>query len=794
MSFNPKNPIYSPEVSSDPSSPPTGTRGLYPKSDGWYDIDDNGKFKKILVDTDETLETDSKNIIGAINEVKNTKVDEIELERLKYYGDKDIVPSDESYFTVDESGTIIIGLSDTGITQTELVIPYVINGILITQIGDNCFLANKSITKVIIPNSVTSIGYEAFATCTSVKDVQVSNSVNSISSGLFKGCTLLSSVNIPEGVINIYSEAFLGCTSLSSINIPDSVTEIGTDAFSDCTSLSSINIPDSVKTIEIGAFGGCTSLVNVKVPNSTKYMVTSMFSGCTSLKNITIPDSVIDIEPNAFWSCTSLTKVNIPNGVTSIGSTAFENCPNLTIYCEQGSYAETYAKANNIPVIYTEVKAEVIDNKADKSTTLSGYGITDAYTKGEIDSKISNVYEIKGSSTVANLPTNPEVGDVYNITDSGTITGTEIVLSAGDNVVYTSDGWDKLAATVDLSSYATETELERLQYYGDKDIVPSDENYFAVNSTGETITGLTEEGKTQAELVIPYKINGKLITSLFSSEGTVSILYGNNVITKVVIPNSVTTIGTDAFHGCSSLTSINIPNSVTSIEDFAFQNCSSLTSINIPNGVTSIRYNAFYGCSSLTSVNIPNSVTSIEEGAFSDCFSLTSINIPNSVTSIGEGAFSYCTNLKIYCEQGSAAETYAKANNIPVVYTDINESFVKNARPYIENTIPTTEALSPNTIYDIGVQNDLTLILPTAEVGNFIQVDFLSGATATTLTVSASSSALLSDYDFTPEPNMIYSLFFDYGVLGYDETAHSNIYGWRFNYAEYTYTPDGSEG
>lgn len=478
MSFNPKNPIYSPEVSSDPSSPPTGTRGLYPKSDGWYDIDDNGKFKKILVDTDETLETDSKNIIGAINEVKNTKVDEIELERLKYYGDKDIVPSDESYFTVNATGETIIGLTDAGITQTELVIPYVINGILITQIGDNCFLANKSITKVIIPNSVTSIGYEAFATCTSLTDVQVSNSVNSISSGLFKECTLLSSVNIPEGVINIYSEAFLGCTSLSSINIPDSVTEIGTDAFSDCTSLSSINIPDSVKTIEIGAFGGCTSLVNVKVPNSTKYMVTSMFSGCTSLKNITIPDSVIDIEPNAFWSCTSLTKVNIPNGVTSIGSTAFENCPNLTIYCEQGSYAETYAKENNIPVIYT----------------------------------------------------------------------------------------------------------------------------------------------------------------------------------------------------------------------------------------------------------------------------------------------------------------------------DINESYVKNTRPYIENTIPTSGELSLNTIYDIGVQNDLTLILPTAEVGNFIQVDFLSGATAATLTVSASSSALLSDYNFTPEPNMIYSLFFDYGVLAFDETTQSNIYGWRFNFAEYTYTPNGSEG
>lgn len=179
-----------------------------------------------------------------------------------------------------------------------------------------------------------------------------------------------------------------------------------------------------------------------------------------------------------------------------------------------------------------------------------------------------------------------------------------------------------------------------------------------------------------------------------------------------------------------------------------------------------------------------------------------SVKIPAYTSDLeNDSGFADKTSVDVALEQKEDSENKGQPNGyapldangkLPDEY--LNESFVKNARPYIENTIPTTETLSPNTIYDIGVQNDLTLILPTAEVGNFIQVDFLSGATATTLTVSAASSALLSDYDFTPEPNMIYSLFFDYGALGYDETAHSNIYGWRFNYAEYTYTPDGSEG
>ena len=62
-----------------------------------------------------------------------------------------------------------------------------------------------------------------------------------------------------------------------------------------------------------------------------------------------------------------------------------------------------------------------------------------------------------------------------------------------------------------ITEKADEVELERLKYYGDKDIIPSDSSYFTVNETGETITGLTDTGKTQTELVIPYEINGKKI-------------------------------------------------------------------------------------------------------------------------------------------------------------------------------------------------------------------------------------------------------------------------------------------
>ena len=111
-------------------------------------------------------------------------------------------------------------------------------------------------------------------------------------------------------------------------------------------------------------------------------------------------------------------------------------------------------------------------------------------------------------------------------------------------------------------------------------------------------------------------------------------------ITSVSLPDSLTSIRSFAFSGCSSLTSVTIPNSVTSIGSYAFSICSSLTSVTIGNSVESIGVYAFYDCSSLTSITIPNRVTSIGGWAFAYS-SLTFVTIPNSVTSIGDGAFAY---------------------------------------------------------------------------------------------------------------------------------------------------------
>lgn len=127
--------------------------------------------------------------------------------------------------------------------------------------------------------------------------------------------------------------------------------------------------------------------------------------------------------------------------------------------------------------------------------------------------------------------------------------------------------------------------------------------------------------------------------------------------TSVEVPDTVTSINSEAFDRCGKLTEINVnsSNSTHSSVDGVLYNKSMSILIRCPegkegvliiqNGVTSIWMDSFLRCSKLTSVTIPSTVIGIGSYAFSDCSGLTIITIPNSVTSIGDGAFARCTSL-----------------------------------------------------------------------------------------------------------------------------------------------------
>ncbi|MDR2569335.1 MAG: leucine-rich repeat protein, partial [Oscillospiraceae bacterium] len=194
--------------------------------------------------------------------------------------------------------------------------------------------------------------------------------------------------------------------------------------------------------------------------------------------------------------------------------------------------------------------------------------------------------------------------------------------------------------------------------------------YYNPNNTSVTIIGYTG---TNDHVTIPSTFENlpvktigdnafnRYITSITVPDSIVSIgnnaFYGQKFLTSVAIPDSVISIGDEVFRNCESLISVTMSNNLKTIGERAFQNCTNLESIIIPDSVISIGDIAFYG-TNISSIIIPESVTSIGWGVFANCANLSTITIPKSVTNIGANAFQDCTNLTSVIFESSVPPTF----------------------------------------------------------------------------------------------------------------------------------------
>ncbi len=456
--------------------------------------------------------------------------------------------------------------------------------------------------------------------------------VTTIGFKAFRECANITEISVPDSVKNIEQYAFWLCTNLKKVNLPDGLQIISDSMFRQCSSLESITIPESVTIIDEHAFNECSALKSIVIPDSVTNINLAAFNECSNLTSVTFGSGLTDLGGLAFYDCTKLTDFTLPDSLTSIGTSAFTSCESI--------------KSVNIPanVSYIAPSAFELCTSLENITVdeNSQYFINDEY----------GVLFSAGESTLYQYP-------VGNKRTSYTIPSRVTMVRD-----YAFDGCRNLTITIP------------------RNLHPS---HFGDFGTAARFAGFIADPKNN------YYSNDEFGV-LFNKDKSSLLKYpADSTAAEYTIPDSVTSIETDAFSDCTNLQNIFIPDSVTSIGG-AFSWCTGLTSITLPEGIKKISRSTFMECTNLKSVIIPDGVTEIGWSAFFNCTNLRYVHIPSSVTYIEEGILDRTSAYICSDTADCFAKTYAELNGIKfrVCTTHDDDSFftdtIKNFDKYNNTT------------------------------------------------------------------------------------------------------------
>ncbi len=549
-------------------------------------------------------------------------------------------------------------------TDAEVTVPEEV-----TETG-SAFRDCQTVTKVVLPAGLTKLESDIFSGCTGLKEIAIPEGVTSIGDGAFRDCEALTELALPQGLKKIESYAFIGCTGLSYIDIPDGVetidghivneptqlrctlgssaaiavsrsnngfysddlylrytfdddgvqngltmmkyvgessevivpddvTELQYSTFSECrqlltrvvlpdgllsipesllnncTNLKEVVIPESVTTIENYAFSGCASLEKIHLPAGLTEISQSLLGGCESLSEIVIPDGVIAIGDSAFQKCASLTEIVLPQGLKRIDGYVFLGCTGLS-YIDIPDGLETAGKwiADDSVQLRCSLgsSAAIALSKSDNGFCVDGLRLCYRFD----DDGSTNGLTVKrylGSETEVTVP--------------------DSVDSIGSNAFYGCKGLTKLVLP------------QGLKEIGDYAFVGCDGlSYIDIPDGVEKVDGRIASESTQlrcsigssAAIALSKSDNGFCVDGLrlcyrFDDDGSTNGLTVKRYLgseTEVTVPDSVDSIGSNAFYGCKGLTKLVLPQGLKEIGDYAFVGCDGLSYIDIPDGVEKV--------------------------------------------------------------------------------------------------------------------------------------------------------------------------------------------------------------
>lgn len=467
--------------------------------------------------------------------------------------------------------------------------------------------------------------------------------VVAIGSQAFSDYNYAAEVVIPEGVEVIESFAFYQCGNLQEVYLPDSLITIGDKAFCNCKSLEIVHFGENLKTIAYGAFSACRKLdFYLDLPNKLEVIGSGAFYDCDRLETVLLPDSLKELGSKAFGMCDRLDYIYIPDGIPKIGA--------QVLYCSACYYYSSnwYGDAFYIGSYLLDTKKTLTG----KYTVLKG-----------ITHIADGAFERCRNMTEVVLPEGLQVigaGAFENCIGLESIVIPQGVTTIDDEAFYWCDNLADIQLP-DSVTYIGEAAFERTAFYKNA------ENWDnGVLYAGSCLVSC----QSSVSGVLQVRQGTKTIVG--------SAMKDRTKLTEVILPDTVTSIGENAFYGCSRLTSVSLGKDISHIGAGAFGQCGSLETITVDpenetycsqgnclirrqdrclvmgckgskiprdGSVTSIGDYAFEGCAGLTEITIPDEILYIGVGAFRDCNNLTTMHLGNGVQIVGERAFAECDRL-----------------------------------------------------------------------------------------------------------------------------------------------------
>ncbi len=378
---------------------------------------------------------------------------------------------------------------------------------------------------------------------------------------------------------SVGEDIFLNNTTITSVYFGTGVTSIGKSAFRTARALKTVTFADNCQLTKLNpyAFSSCSSLQSISFGKNSKLEIIdySVFAGCSALREIDIPDSVTKIEHHAFNCTYGLTKVNFGENskLTTIGVNAFSEATSLVSF--------------TLPAGVTSV---------------SSYAFSRCY-------KLFEVINLSSLNLEKGTETNGEIAKYA-----------KVIKGAGDSssMVYREDGYIFFThSETDSVTSQTITTNYLMGYIGEQTALtlPTDYNgsayelapYFLASNNSIKSVVITVGNVSDYAFFDCTSLRSVTFASGYSGEIIGREAFVATMIQHITIPASITVIKNGAFSnfqgkGCLKTVDFEDNSNLTTIEADAFERCSDLVLFTLPAKVTSIGTNAFYGCTSLKEV------------------------------------------------------------------------------------------------------------------------------------------------------------------------------------------------